>query len=139
MKIILRPTNPTAHHANPIISITTPGDGMALSDALEQLIVPALIAYGYHPQAIQDCFRDFEVPGATQDDAPVIDADDYSVPEGFAYIGYGADVDGEFSEDDVLYSHDAQSWEETRFVNGGPYHYAARIDSAAHTAYLSTL
>lgn len=140
MKIILRPSDPTARHAAPVISITTPIDGMPLSDVLEQLIVPALVAFGFHPQSIQDTFRDHEVPGAAPRGEDSLAVDDFSVPEGFAYIGYGADVDGDFSEDDVLYAHrDAASWQETRYINGGDYHYAVRTSSPANNAYLATL
>jgi hypothetical protein len=141
MKIILRPTNPTAPYAAPIISITTPGDGMVLSDALEQLIVPALIAYGYHPQAIQDCFRDFEVPGATQEKPLVDSCEPFEVPEGFVYAGYDTYVDGDFASEDVLYRDDIFSpWQTTtRFINGGEVFYAVREGSAAHTAVLESL
>ncbi len=58
MKIILKPSAPAARHAPPVISISVAGDHFTVTDVLEKTIVPALVAWGFHPDAVYEAMRD---------------------------------------------------------------------------------
>jgi hypothetical protein len=58
MKIILKPSDPAARHAPPIISISVAGDHFTVPDVLEKIIVPALVAWGFHPDSIYSAMGD---------------------------------------------------------------------------------
>ncbi len=58
MKIILKPSDPAAHFAPPIVSISAASDHFNAADVLENIIVPALVAWGFHPDAVYEAMRD---------------------------------------------------------------------------------
>jgi hypothetical protein len=71
MKLILVPSNPKH---GPRVAISIPEDGGEFDRFLDSLVVPALVAYGWHPQTIQDYMRSVIVSGAVDDDpAPPVD------------------------------------------------------------------
>lgn len=68
MKLILIPDNPKRPFGGslrPKVAISIPGDDHTIHDILEKLVTPVLVAMSFHPQTIQDGYRDAEVMGAT--------------------------------------------------------------------------
>ncbi len=67
MKLILVPSNP---NHGPRVAISVPQDGGDIDEFLSQVVAPALVAFGYHPQTIQDAMHRVDVPGA-EDEEPL--------------------------------------------------------------------
>jgi hypothetical protein len=65
MKLILVPSNP---QHGPRVAISIPEDGGEFDRFLDSVVVPALVAYGWHPQTIQDFMRAVAVPGADEEE-----------------------------------------------------------------------
>lgn len=69
MKIILKPSEPAARFAPPIISISVAGDHFNVTDVLEKTIVPALVAWGFHPDAVYSAMGDLADANTNHDPA----------------------------------------------------------------------
>jgi len=139
MKLILVPSNPKH---GPRVAISIANDGGVLSDFLSDVVVPALVAYGWHPQSIQDAMHDVEVPGARKDVELADDMTEWSTPVsvrpgsptppgGFTIVGYGVDLgeELEFNIGDLVFSASGSIWTPTHLVNGYNVWYAARDGS----------
>lgn len=135
MKLILVPSNP---NHGPRVSISVPDDGGLIDKVVSDLVVPILIAGGWHPQSVQDALRSVEVPGAVaEDDAPPQDdltewstpAGAPEPPEGFTVVGFDLQAEGTFDFDDLKYTIPGENWISTHLVNGHEVWYAARNGS----------
>ncbi len=140
MKLILVPSNPKH---GPRVAISIANDGGDIDAFLETVVAPALVAFGWAPQNVQDAMHRIEVPGAVEEEAapPVDDLTERSTPapslgrpkppEGFTIVGHGVDVGEalEFPQADLAFSHAGGSWTSTHLANGYSVWYAARNGS----------
>lgn len=138
MKLILVPSNP---NHGPRVSISVPTDGGLIDNVVSDLVVPILIAGGWHPQSVQDALRSVEVPGAVaEDETPPDDLTEWSAPASapkpptdFTVLGFNVvapDPDEEYPRDDLhYYSGAASMWQPTVYADGQGYWYAARNGS----------
>lgn len=139
MKLILIPDNPKSTFGGPLrpkVAISIPGDDHTIHDILEKLVTPALVAMSFHPQTIQDGYRDAEVMGARDEESD--DLTEWSTPanapkppEGFTVVGFGVDCSGPdntlWDDNDLVWWNDSL-WFPTRVADGG-YWYAARNET----------
>lgn len=138
MKLILVPSNP---NHGPRVAVSVPQDGGDIDAFLETVVAPALVAYGWSPQLVQEAMHRIEVPGATEEpetsDRPPSRQhnDEYPIapapPEGFTIVGRsieGPDPDSPMSIEDLRYFSEG-AWRRTSYADGGGYWYAARTGS----------
>ena len=148
MKLILIPDNPACPFSNaqrPKVAISIPGDDHTIYDILDKLVTPALVAMSFHPQTIQDGYREAQVMGARADEADPDDLTGWAksepelpahpgtptIPGGFTVVGYGVDLgeELEFNIGDLVFSASGSIWNPTYLVNGYNVWYAARNGS----------
>ena len=138
MKLILVPSNP---NHGPRVAISVPQDGGDIDTFLGTVVAPALVAFGWSPQSVQDAMHRVEVPGA-EDEKPELESDDLTEwstltdapapPEGFTIVGYNIDCPGPHDtlwDDEDLVWWNCAVWIPTRFASGGDVWYAARNGS----------
>jgi hypothetical protein len=138
MKLILVPSNP---NHGPRVAISVPQDGGDIDAFLETVVAPALVAFGWSPQSVQDAMHRVEVPGAVEEEPETSDrppssqtTDEHPIapapPVGFTIVGFDvrcSDPDGVFDDGDLEW-YSGSRWYSTGCADGG-YWYAARDGS----------
>lgn len=149
MKLTLKPSAPDRAHPFPAISISNHHDDHTCDSVFETLVIPALIAAGFHPDSILDSMRTIDVPGAHNERlvANTCDAewDPCGVetgPERWLYAGVNTDLGyGHIFVACIKYRHlGSGGWVDTLCIDGasgaGDIEYAVLAGSEAHLAIL---
>lgn len=141
MKLILIPSDPSF---GPRVSIAIPGDGFTIDTVIDQLITPALIAFGFAPATVRDGYENADVPGEPVPEVHELVAprpyDDGGngpppPPDGFTVLGFNLRIDYArlpSGRDDLRYTYRGPDWYGTPYVNGCDVWYAVRTGSETH-------
>lgn len=142
MKLTLKPSAPDLTHAFPVISISNHHDCHTCDSVFETLVIPALIAAGFHPDSILDSMRTVEVPGAREPNGDPCGPE--AGGERWLYAGVNTDLGPDYHRLDGIKFRvigcEEDGRHDTLYMNGGvpngDLEYAVLAGSEAHLALL---